>query len=85
MENERLLEDMGQAVDNALAESFLAEHGATLLKEPEGWHWISPKGVMRHLGQGDEPIVAAAKLKRYLPKTPKQTPVAEAPAETEGQ
>lgn len=71
LENEKLLEDMGQAVDNSLAEDFLAEHGATLLKDPEGWHWISPKGVMRHLGPAEEPIAAAAKLKRYLPRKPK--------------
>ncbi|WP_461208320.1 hypothetical protein [Desulfocurvus sp. DL9XJH121] len=70
LENEQLMADMGQAVDDSLAEGFLAEHGAALLKEPEGWHWISPKGVMRHLGPGEDPVGAAAKLKRYLPKTP---------------
>lgn len=71
LENEKLIEDMGQAVDDSLAEDFLAEHGATLLKDPEGWHWISPKGVMRHLAPTDDPIGAAAKLKRYLPRAPK--------------
>lgn len=74
LENRKLLGDMQDAVDRSMAEDFLAEHGATLLKEPEGWHWISPKGVMRHLGDGDDPKAAAAKLKRYLPKTPKAKP-----------
>lgn len=80
LENERLMGDMGRAVDESLATGFLAENGATLLREPEGWHWISPKGVMRHLGPGDDPVAAAAKLKRHLPRTPAQ-PKADADAE----
>ncbi|MFK4764314.1 hypothetical protein ACI3L3_05975 [Desulfobaculum sp. SPO524] len=71
LENERLMEQMHDAVERSLAEDFLQSHGATLLKEPEGWHWISPKGVMHHLGPGEEPAKAMAKLKRHLPRTPK--------------
>ncbi|BBD08614.1 hypothetical protein [Desulfovibrio ferrophilus] len=70
LENERLLGEMQEAVDQALAEDFLTSNGATLLTEPEGWHYISPKGVMRFLGAPDETIAAATKIKRYLPKTP---------------
>ncbi len=72
LENEKLLFGMQDAVDRALAEDFLDEHGATALKEPEGWHWISPKGVMRLLGPVDDPAAAAAKLKRYLPRGPRE-------------
>ncbi|WP_291500276.1 hypothetical protein [Desulfocurvus sp.] len=70
LENQRLLANMQDAVDRALAEDFLAANGARLLREPEGWHWFSPKGVMRHLGPGDDPAGAAARLRRYLPRTP---------------
>lgn len=84
LENERLMGDMQDAMDESLAVDFLTAHGANLLKEPAGWHWISPKGVMRCLGEEDAPIEAAKKLKRYLPKTPKKAaaPVEEAPAES---
>lgn len=81
LENERVLEDMHDAVEHSLAEDFLTSNGATLLKEPEGWHWISPKGVMHHLGSGDEPAKAVAKLKRHLPRTPQQTQQEEFAAE----
>jgi len=70
LENERLLDEMQDTVDQVLAEDFLTSNGATLLTEPEGWHYFSPKGVMRFLGAPDETIAAAAKIKRYLPKTP---------------
>jgi len=70
LENQRLLAGMQDAVDRALAEDFLAANGARLLREPEGWHWFSHKGVMRHLGPGDDPAGAAARLKRHLPRTP---------------
>lgn len=70
LENERLLKEMQDSVDEALAVDFLTSNGATLLTEPEGWHYISPKGVMRFLGAPDETISAATKIKRYLPKKP---------------
>ncbi|NJB67578.1 signal transduction histidine kinase [Desulfobaculum xiamenense] len=70
LENERLLDDMHDAVERALAEDFLHANGATLLREPEGWHWISPKGVMHHLATGDAPAEAAKKLRRHLPRVP---------------
>jgi len=70
LENEHLLSEMQGSVDVALAQDFLATNGATLLTEPEGWHYISPKGVMRFLAPADDPVGAAAKIKKYLPKPP---------------
>lgn len=81
LENQRLLAGMQDAVDRALAEEFLAANGARLLREPEGWHWFSQKGVMRHLGPGDDPTGAAARLKRHLPRP--AAPAAPAPAEAD--
>ncbi|SKA69148.1 hypothetical protein [Desulfobaculum bizertense] len=77
MENERMLAGMKDAVERSLSEDFLLGNGATLLKEPAGWHWISPKGVMHFLGSGEEPQKAVAKLKRHLPRKPKAQPGAE--------
>lgn len=81
LENERLMSEMEEAMESSLAVDFLVAHGATLLKEPAGWHWISPKGVMRFLGEEEAPVEAVKKLKRYLPKTPKKNvaPVEESP------
>ena len=80
LDNQRLLAGMQDAVDRALAEDFLAANGARLLREPEGWHWFSNKGVMRHLGPGDDPAGAAARLKRHLPRSPAAAAAPEAPA-----
>ncbi len=85
LENERMLTEMGDAVDRSLAEDFLLQQHAAALKEPEGWHWISPKGVMRYLGPVDDPIAAASKLKRYLPKSPQQSQPTPQPEKSESQ
>ncbi len=76
LDNQRLLAGMQDAVDRALAEEFLAANGARLLREPEGWHWFSKKGVMRHPGPGRRPDG-----RRRAPEAPPDAPAApDAPA-----
>mgnify|MGYP000894760920 CR=1 FL=1 len=61
-ETELLAGDMEKSMGGALAEEFLEKHGATLLKKPAGWHWISAQGEMHFLGKADEAEKAAEKL-----------------------
>lgn len=64
-----------------LAASQLQELGATLLKKPAGWHWISPKGEMHMLGEKGDEIKALAKLERL--KSPRRRKPAKAGEDSE--
>lgn len=65
-ETETLVESLEKAMGGALAEDELRQAGATLLKKPAGWHWISPKGEMHLLGKGEEPEKALEKLRELM-------------------
>ncbi|MDK2955309.1 MAG: hypothetical protein PWQ57_805 [Desulfovibrionales bacterium] len=71
LENQKLAELMEQDLGEAKAHAFLESHGATLLKKPRGWHWISPDGEMHLLGKAEEPDKAAAKLETLVSKLAK--------------
>lgn len=66
-ETEVLAEEMEKSMGDALSEEFLEKHGASLLKKPAGWHWISPQGEMHFLGKADEMDKAAEKLAALVP------------------
>jgi hypothetical protein len=53
-DNEQLMEEMDKELETEVLKEDLVKRGATLLKKPEGWHWISPKGEMHYLGKPDE-------------------------------
>ena len=59
-----LLSEMDGETKLAEALALLERFGATKLKKPAGWHWISPKGEMHKLAPTADPIKAAAALER---------------------
>ncbi|WP_051693842.1 hypothetical protein [Desulfohalovibrio reitneri] len=59
-----LARDARQSLSGSLARAELEREGARLLKKPAGWHWISPKGEMHHLGASGEEEKAAKALTR---------------------
>lgn len=83
LENQALTEHMEQEIAQAEARDYLLTHGATLLTQPPGWHWISPAGRMYSLGKSSEAEKAARKLARLIEdskKKPARARKAAAPA-----
>ena len=72
LENQALTEGMEQEITRAEARDYLITHGATLLTQPVGWHWISPIGRMYSLGKETEVENAARKLARLIEDTRKK-------------
>ena len=71
-ENKKLIETIENDMAEALATDQLITNGAQLLKKPAGWHWISPKGEMFHLGDSAEPVAASKKLNTLLKRRKKK-------------
>jgi len=65
-ENQALTEHMEQEIVQAESRDYLLTHGASLLTQPAGWHWISPIGRMYSLGKASEADKAARKLARLI-------------------
>ena len=72
LESQALMERIEQDLGHASAHAFLEKHGATLLKKPSGWHWISPAGEMHLLAKPNEPDKAAQKLETLLARPKKR-------------
>ncbi len=66
LENQTLTANMEQEITRAEARDYLLTHGATLLTQPAGWHWISPVGRMYSLGKESEVENAGRKLARLI-------------------
>ncbi|NCC23766.1 MAG: hypothetical protein EOM25_01005 [Deltaproteobacteria bacterium] len=67
-EGQDLLREIEQGAAEALNVEYLESRGAQLLKEPKGWHWISPKGVMHFLAPAGSEDEAADDLKGLISK-----------------
>ncbi len=66
LENQALTETMELEIAHSESRDYLITHGASLLTQPAGWHWISPAGRMYSLGREAEVEKAARKLARLI-------------------
>lgn len=80
-ENKKLIQTIENDMAEALATDQLIGNGAQLLKKPAGWHWISPKGEMFHLGESTDPVAAAKKLDTLLKRRKKKAKAKDQPEE----
>ena len=82
-EHEALQEGLAEALETARDEDYLAQAGATLLKKPAGWHWISQKGEMHFLAKPGETVKAAQVLRVLRSPIRKKDKAEKAPAAAE--
>ena len=83
-ENQEMQTSLEEGIEAAKVEENLEKMGAQLLKKPDGWHWISPRGEMHHLAKADETGKALEKLKELRsPKKKKKAPEPKAEAKAE--
>ena len=80
-EHQDLLTRLEEGLETAKAEESLERFGARLLKKPEGWHWISPKGEMHFLAKAGEAEKALGRLNALRAPRKKQSASSSAPPE----
>ncbi len=82
-ENAALSRDMETTLEQTMIRSELEKLGATLLKKPEGWHWISPQGEMHKLADAGQEEKALGKLKDLKSPRRKKTAAKKTAVKTE--
>jgi hypothetical protein len=65
-DGQALQQDIETMAEDAKDLEYLEGKNARQLREPEGWHWISPKGVMHFLAPSGREKEAAVALKKIL-------------------